>query len=144
MKSKLGIFSNANALLVGFSFTHKELITVQSVSPEALEIREKEENNNHSKLVFSLVNASNTGLGTKTASFPFFHEDETKKVEVLFTVQGADTESIKYNASAKLPYLRKIEEQITNAMDKIKKTAAEIEILNFDTGTKSESTEEEE
>ncbi len=127
MKSKLGIMSNANALLVGFNLTHKDLLLAQSIAPEAFKVMDKEGKNE----LFSVMNAQNTSFNQAGVSFPFLNETETRKVEVLFIVEGTDAEIVNFNAAKVLGNIGIIEKQIKAALVAMRKTASSIETLEF-------------
>jgi hypothetical protein len=129
MKSKLGVFSNSNALLVSFDLTHAQLATANAIAPEAFKLMEgpkgKEEE------VFVLLNTANATADSAGVGFPFINEDQEKTVEVLFTVEGGDTQSIKYNAAKTVSRLEKVEKQIIAALKDMDKVAEGIEMIGF-------------
>lgn len=127
MKSRLGVFSNANALLVSFGFTHRDLANVSSVDPSALCIKADDGKSD----VFRLMNTTNASAGGAGASFPFIHENENKTVEVLFTISGGDLESIKFNAASIVQNLKTVDAQIRKVVKSMADTAKGIEMLDF-------------
>ena len=129
MKSKLGNFSNANALLVSFGFTHKQLITAQAIAPDSLRILGGEKGKD---VEFRVANTSNATASRDGAFFPFVNENEDRNVEVLFLVEGGDTTTIKYNAASIIKRLAIVEDQVVSALTDMQETADEIEMLTFE------------
>lgn len=140
MKSKLGVFSNANALLVSFEFSHKELITANAIEQKAFKIMDEKDKNE----VFALMNSSEASASKAVVGFPFLHEEENKKVEVIFLIPGADTQSIRYNAASIVSNLQTVEGQINRALSNMREVADGIEMLGFGEDDSRPPREEEE
>ena len=137
MKSKLGVFSNANALLVAFALSHSDLITAHSINPESFRILNKDGDE-----LFALMNTSDCSESKTGVGFPFLHELENKKVEVIFLIPGGDTKSIRYNAATIVQNLEIVAKQIKTALSVMDKVAESISILGFaDEDTEEEGTE---
>ena len=128
MKSKLGNFSNANALLVSFNLTHKELITAKAIAPKAFKIMSEDGKSEEFKL-FQTPNASASRTGV---SFPFAHENESRKVEVMFTIDGVDVDTVTYNAASIVQNLVIVEKAIIKELKAMKDVAKGIEVMSFE------------
>lgn len=123
MKSRLGVFTNRNALIVSFGLTHGDLKLAAKLNPNPLVIVDADDNE-----IFKLINSSCTDASPDGVSFPF-KGAKTVKPEVLFTINGTDLDEIKFEAATIVSNLAKVESQCKIALKAMRKTADAIVMI---------------
>lgn len=132
MKARFGALSNQNLLIVGFSFTHKQLLQAQAVDTEVLKVLDEESR----KTLFVLGNSANTTANLNGVTFPFLNENQDKNVVVGLVLPGNDPEIVKFEAAKVIERLTVVETQVQAVLKNIGESLKSIEELSFDEPTK--------
>ena len=127
MKGQLGIFQNANALLIDMDVTNKDLLMASRLEGNLLQVRTQETKDAPMRTVFELRSGCTTNLTSTAAIFPI--GSNAQKVRVLFMLQGTDAKELRYAAAQVQAHLITIEKQVIAGLKKMEDVANTITVL---------------